>query len=1786
MKRYHQVFPAAFVLVFLGCAQACAQGAGDAPPSVFKEDKGPADYVYDLKLLIKKSKDNIRVVNEKIKEQAVIKRNQQREDKAREYYQQAMKLQEEGRLEEARQLFDKAIRITEHPEMKYYIKESARRSKLQATALEREQEDLQREQTGEQKALLERAAGSYDTAVTLYKQQKFREARDEFQSVEEMYPDYKAVRSYLQVVEQDIIQSEHLQAKEQKKEIERQQKEMEISRLREKELWRKEIEKKEEGRQEELRKQAQGIYDEALRLYGDHKYTEARDKFQELEWVVPDFKATRAYLGRVEADIHNEKKKISHQRQEEVEKQHWQDVLGEKKTADDRRKAMEAREQEKLAAVKDQAEFVYLAAVALFEKQLLAQSKEKFDEVEGIYPNYKVTRDYLKRIADFFHIQEERETLKQKAADERHIWEQELERRKAEKEKFKQLSMEADAAYNEAVRLYKTGRLIEAKEKFIEVDQRVPDYKSTRVYLKRVDEDIELMVKTQRHQEVLDAEREEVEKMRATRDKAEAVYNEGIAAYDAKDFVTARAKFEACEDIFPDFKKTKYFLARISEDARAAEETRTHQAMEREASGFYAQALTFYQAGQFEEAKKKFMAVEAVVTDFKQTSTYLDRIDDDILRKKEADLARMKEQRAQGVYDQAMALYRGGELAEAKEKFLEVEVVYPGYKETTHILETVDADIEKQKKEAALRQQTDAAEKLYVQAVELYRTGDYAAAKELFIKTEVVFPEYKDCLKYLSRIDADIARRRKEEFVRSQAAQADPLYAQALALYKESDFIEARNKFMELQGVIPGYKETELYLKRIEKDIRDQQERAVAAEKARKADGLYADAVKLYTSRQFEQAKARFIELTTVDPSYRNVRTYLSRIDSDIRDEAVRQAREHVEEQAAAPYAQAVTLYHESKFEEAKIKFREVFLIASDYKKTKAYLARLDGDIQAARQARDKERLSRAEALYKDGAVLMDGGRLIEAFMKFSDLEQVYPDYKAVRSNLVKLRRLAVEKDIELPDAPPSAALEAEDSAEHAMADLYQEGLQYYKDKKYDEAQAKFEAVGASKSDYRSTRIYLDRIKALKAAVPGAPAVAAAPAAVVPAVVSHELPQENDKALAVLATRSGKLYRQIKSLSEDKELSSTARTFAKVDRLIEDLQTERRRIAEDAFHQKKAEEQASVRKQRRDEEASRREAQKKARIASVQAAASKIRSTGRKASPAIDLHEEEQRQIRIKAEEIYQQGVRLWREKNYEASRERFEALTKLLPDYKDTGLYVARIERLKDDEALRREESVDRDAIQALAAKATAVNVEVLELSRKKQYAAVETRFNDLEAILKEIQAVKTRIETRRQRYESPWDKKPAAHQAGPAGAVFNEAEQAYAVQDYAHAREKFVEAVQIDPSCKKAAAAYIARIDRILARRDFESREAQKKIEDRVVALQGGAQTKNEIVIKRAVKVSNEGKSLYRIGRYREARIKFEELADIGSPAEKRTAQRYLELIMAALDKEKHMSEAQRRSAQERSFEQQHLKAQAGLEQDKRSQARELDKTKAITADQRLLDIRREQGLKAIEDQNALQRGSAGRRSIADEKKKIALEKAVAQKKARDESSALTRKLEEARARDRKDREEQDMLRRNRAAVQSILKGSELADARGVVMTPAPAAVELPSAGIPPEDPSTLLLKQTAAREKRRLEEQRTAIRKEFEEGVERFYNEAVDLYKKKNYEEALEGFAQVDGLIKGYKKTDQYLEDSRRALGRGRPVQVPQRPLLPAGQDRMRSVTSTLDAFDQRTSPIAVH
>ena len=1635
------------VLILIPCSAQAQTLAEPEQPSVLKDDKAPANYVYDLKLLIRKSKDNIKNVNEKIKAQAVQKRNQMREQKAREYYEQAQKLVEEGRFDDARQLYDKAIRITEHPEMKYYIKESAHRTKAQKAALSKEAADQERKTEENEQATQQRVATSYETAVSLYKQQRFKEARDEFAAVEELSPEYKATRSYLQIIEQDIFQSEQRALKDQKKEVDHQSREAEVARMKEKELWRKEIERKEIERENQLKKQAQDVYAEGVRLYKDRKFLAAKEKFQEVDLVIPDYRSTRTYLKRVERDIAEDRAQTIQDRERTQEKKRWEEKLAEKRAEDEKKKALEQRDAERRAQLKEQAEFLYQSAVALFDKEQFQQSLGKFQEIEQIYPDYRSTRDYLKRIAQTLKIDLE----------------------------IKPGKNVPSAVLPSAVT---SGKVIPT-----EADLKAP-------------EDIV-------------AQKQELLKLKEARDQAEQVYNEAVVAYNVKDIETARIKFTQVENIYPNYKKTSNYLSRIDNDLQNQDQQKKEQDVE----PVYNEAVALFQKEQLEAAKKKFVEVAATVPDYKQTGNYLERIDDDIIRMKEKILTDVQSSQVKAYYDQAVGLYKQSEFEQAKTLFVKAETISPGYKDVVNYLKGIDDDIQGHKLELAEKAKRDEAEGYYSSALTLYNAGEFDSAKEKFNKAGIIVPGYKETARYLTMIESDIARQKELQEHAKKAAAAEPIYAKAVDLYKLKDFVAAKKRFLEVQRDCPGFKDTDKYLSHIDQDIKIDEDRIAKIERAHRADMLFADAVNLYAGGKLLEARDKFQEVQTLDSAYQGLKNYLSRIDKDIRDQREKAIKTEVGQKAETLYLEAVDLYLRGEIKEAKEKFQQVAMVLPDYKKTKYYLTRADKDLGVLKVDQEKQQSTSAESLYQQAVIFFEKESYGQAYLKFSEVEQAYPDYKATRKYLSFCKEELVKEGKAVSDLEPTKSAVVSDSTkapeekEAAGSDVlsvYMDAVTLYKDGKSREALAKFAEVEKLSPDYRSTRKYIASINgSAKSVVSSTAPAIGPPKAGIPAVVTESKPSEtppmsapeaitptkkvesiyaeavnlykdeqydaaegkfrevqgiakgyratqkyleliikerarsratagteggvetHSRAEVVaetqrgepaspnavirpqvarsvenastdqgLSARSGRIYRQIQALAEEKDVADSSRTFAKIDQIIATIESEQKKVARqieiqeknDAVSAQRAKgmERAAVAKER--EAAARHETLKQKEQKTAAQETEDRDALINKERQDIVLREKEEkekvlgqeRDTRLKAEVLYQQGLNLYREKSYVDAKDRFQAVQKILADYRDTGRYLLRIEHWEGEQEIIKGENQDRTEVARLAEKANGINQEVQSLTAQKNYPVVREKFAEMENLLKEIQVIKGRMQFRRRDYERSWEEhaKAESQKAVQTKAVkdmkplvegmtrrekalvlYHDGQMFYSNGRYPEARVKFVEASAMDPGLK-AAYSYVKRIDRVLEKRDYEIQKDSIRDENRGLELgqesknnappeqsaastavpaaePGTSQRTQEVQDDRTRKVYEEGIRLYRSKRYREARVKFEEAAQYGDPGHRDKAKRYLGLIDNALENQRLKAEQDRVKEEQRYLEAKRAENRMSWERDQQIRA-----------------------------------------------------------------------------------------------------------------------------------------------------------------------------------------------------------------------------------------------------------
>ena len=316
---------------------------------------------------------------------------------------------------------------------------------------------------------------AYKEAVALYKQKKYHPAKDAFEHVEEIAPDYRATSSYLKIIDQDIIMADAVAAKQQKVEIERQQKEAEAARAKEKEAWRRRSKRKKKSARSSYNAQAQEVYDQAVSLYKTKKFAEAKKKFEEVSWVIPDYKATMNYLRRIDRDAQEEKKRLEEEALRTQKEKRWQETVEHRKEEARRQQELEIKEREHRKQLEDQAQFLYQAAVALFDNKAMDEALEKFNDIEKICPDFKSTRVYIARIKQWQFEQQQR------------LWKNKDVRWQQQQHK---LELEANGIYQSALAYYRAFDFQESKEEFLKVDAKDPNYKFTHKYLGEMEDKI------------------------------------------------------------------------------------------------------------------------------------------------------------------------------------------------------------------------------------------------------------------------------------------------------------------------------------------------------------------------------------------------------------------------------------------------------------------------------------------------------------------------------------------------------------------------------------------------------------------------------------------------------------------------------------------------------------------------------------------------------------------------------------------------------------------------------------------------------------------------------------------------------------------------------------------------------------------------------------------------------------------------------------------------------------------------------------------------------------------------------------------------------------------------------------------------------------------------------------------------------------------------------------------------------------------------------------------------
>ena len=105
------------------------------------------------------------------------------------------------------------------------------------------------------------------------------------------------------------------------------------------------------------------------------------------------------YLRRIDKDAQVEQEHVAEQQQKSLEQQHWEELVAAKKQEAVRQHELAIKEIKHREELEEQAQFLYSAAVNLYDKKDMDQAWVKFNDIEKTCPDYRSTRAYIQRIS-------------------------------------------------------------------------------------------------------------------------------------------------------------------------------------------------------------------------------------------------------------------------------------------------------------------------------------------------------------------------------------------------------------------------------------------------------------------------------------------------------------------------------------------------------------------------------------------------------------------------------------------------------------------------------------------------------------------------------------------------------------------------------------------------------------------------------------------------------------------------------------------------------------------------------------------------------------------------------------------------------------------------------------------------------------------------------------------------------------------------------------------------------------------------------------------------------------------------------------------------------------------------------------------------------------------------------------------------------------------------------------------------------------------------------------------
>jgi len=643
----------------------------------------------------------------------------------------------------------------------------------------------------------------------------------------------------------------------------------------------------------------------------------------------------------------------------------------------------------------------------LFKAKQYADAKTKYSEASQIKPSEERPKQAIKAIDDM---------LAKEIADNEA-------KAKAEAERLAKLKADFEAAIKRGDDLFAENNFSAAKIEY----QKAAGIKTDETYPKEKITEIDKLLLAEKA-----ANEQYTNKMK-----------DAQAFFEVKKYAEAKSAYEAASTLKPNeqapkegIKKIDNILSALDAEEKAKQEAEATKLAQQNAAyqEQIAKADAAFEANNFEEAKKAYIAASGIKTEESYPKTQIQKIDELLAQKQQL------EKNYREVLTLADKAFSAKDFAEAKNKYTNASQLKPDESYPKEQIQKIEEELNKLAAADAKKQAEEAERisKLEADYQEQIKMGDGAYTAQ---KLEEAKRAYNEALKLKSQEKYPQEQIQKIDDLIKQRENAEANYKSLLATadkaFSSEDWNTARDKYTEALGVKPGEKypseqlakiETFLETKRAEEERKKAEEQAKLAAIEKQYNDAIAMADKAFNESDWANAKAKYNEAKTIKPNEKYPVDQLALIvakEKDAADAAKLVAQKEAEEKArkekyAKTIQEADALFSAENWNNAKEKYQEAIAIVDSEEYPKTQIEKIDtklaelaiAEAERARLAEEERQKTAAyqQALEK-GTQAMNAKKWDEATLAFSQAAELKPQENLPKTKLKEIDTLRAEEE-------------------------------------------------------------------------------------------------------------------------------------------------------------------------------------------------------------------------------------------------------------------------------------------------------------------------------------------------------------------------------------------------------------------------------------------------------------------------------------------------------------------------------------------------------------------------------------------------------------------------------------------------------------------------------------------------------------------------------------------------------------------------------------------------------